>query len=115
LVVNGKDITDENYVMVDYANRNAQLPLTAILDEMDCEWGWEDANTFFFVLGTDRIILDLTQLHYGWIIPPGTKGGVRKVVGSEIIVDKTSLNVLLTNYGGSATINFDTYTIEITG
>ena len=113
LIVNGIDITEGNYVKVNEGHNNSKLPLTAILTALDIDWKWESDTLLRIDLKGEDMVLDLDHPQFDWTVPPGTLGGVRWVIDGEVIVDGTSLKLLLRNLDIIMTTDYDTNTVLI--
>ena len=114
LIVNGKDITADNYVKINIRYGNGSVPLTAVLTELGIPWEWESSTKLRIGTGELARVLDTTLPSYAWLIPPGTQGGVRMVMDGEIIIDIQSLYVgYLRSQGITCEIDCATKTIRI--
>ena len=113
LIVYGEDITSKCPIAIDLSQKNPGLPLTLILDDLNCLWRWENENIFSFDLGGERFVLDITKTNFGWLKPAGASSAIRMVVNDEIIIDALSLFWLLRDYGHYLYIDTDLNVVGI--
>ena len=114
LIVNGKDISDKNYVRIDLQNREAELPLTAILKEFGAEINWKDSKTVEITYEEENLILGEGFEDLGLPIPPGTTNAVRKIIDNELIVDSTSAqDIFFYVFGAKINTDYDALIVYV--
>ena len=95
LLVNGRDLSYEAYVCMDYERESAELPLLAILKELGAEVCWNDTHTVTVTYGDKTLDFDTRDEYFGVLIPPGTTNAIRRVENNELFFDDESVRVLL--------------------
>jgi hypothetical protein len=97
LIVNGKDITAGNYVVLN--QEDAELPFTAIMKELGAKIDWKNKTQGLMFFNHKIYILDtencsLLDKEKGWdclLTPPGGFHP-HKLVGVELIIGSARLN-----------------------
>ena len=93
LFIDGKEI--EYDCVINKETREAELPLLTIVNELGAETEWLSSTKVRISYDDDETELDTKEDMFGWYIPPGTIGAVRKVEQNEIIMDSTSVCALI--------------------
>ena len=96
LFIDGKEI--EYDCVINKETREAELPLLTIVNELGAETKWLSSTKVRISYDGDETELDTKEDMFGWYIPPGTIGAVRKVEQNEIIMDSTSVCALIVNW-----------------
>ena len=116
LVVNGKDITEGNYVVINYAKKNAEVPFLAIMRELGYKVEFtHNANTGLYAaqIGESDLFLTSTKEDFG-IDTGNSDGYTRKIENDDFIFDVESLFTWL--YWGwdiDIEVDFDTGTVYV--
>lgn len=114
LIINSKDITCGNYVMIDPNNQNTVLPLSVVINELGGSVTWKNEKTVEIRFKENAFELNIEKDDYGIPIPPGTSNAVRQVIGKEIYFDGNSIQKLLANMAGARiTVDYDSSIIYI--
>lgn len=95
LIVNGKDITEGNYVSIDDEYGTAEVPVTAIMEELGAEVTWQSDTKVVIMHNGREIVIDMNEEMYGLPFPPGARNCERKKVGDDIIFDDNSAIVYM--------------------
>lgn len=116
LIVNGKDITDDVYVMIDYDTETVELPFLAIIEELGAEVEWKNNDVVIVTYNGMSQEIDTKDSDFGIAFPPG--GGnskyVRKIVNEDLIIDHISvISALKFTFNASVTIDYDEAVIII--
>lgn len=91
LIVNGKDITEGNYVKIDYENQQAEIPVLAICRELGADIKW--IGKIAIISYNDKMqIVDTTVSDFGLLILPGSSKAVRKMSGGDAIIEDDSFS-----------------------
>ena len=121
LLVNGQDISKENYVYIDKDERTAYIPLLAILKALGAQIDIQADEVTIIYHGT-TYILDfetyyLTEKGGASLSlvapPPGATTCYYERLGDEFIIDTLSATYFLKIIGTTMTINYDTCVIEV--
>jgi hypothetical protein len=122
LIVNGRDITSETYVRINYEYQNAELPIIAILKEFGAEVEWKDQTIVNITYKGYDFVLDTVKGTFTQVgddlnafeIPPGTKHAVSYRIGDEFVIDNNSSWDLIVNFmGAKIDIDYEAGVIEI--
>ncbi len=122
LIVNGKDITDSNFVLLNYTSEYAALPLTAIAEELGAEAVWHSRykttityNDKNYTLNVPCCTLCDEKESFNEIaLPPGTNhGAFYMAYGREFIIDSDSFCRFLQTMGAEIDIDYDSAIITI--
>ena len=114
LYVKGREITSKSYVWISHQNRNSELPLLAILNELGADISWENEHIVSIKIEETIVNIDTEMDDFGITVPPGTTSAVRKIVNGEIIMDGDSVNVLLKHIAGiNVVVDYETSVIII--
>ncbi len=106
LVINGKNITDDNYVNYNNEYDCFELPLIAILKELGAEIKWLDEKTVSIIIYDKTYVLNteecsLTEINSTFnlfqIAPGDTHGVFSKRVENEFVIDSDSLKLFFIN------------------
>ncbi|MBQ6839230.1 MAG: hypothetical protein IJO45_00880 [Oscillospiraceae bacterium] len=122
LIVNGTDITDGNYVRIDYANKSAELPVIAIAKELDANILWLPCKPYpikescvvkiSFMEGC--LELDTSKTDFRFSTNVESPAAVRKIIGNEIVMDSGSLQGLFFHgFKTNIRIDFDAAIVYI--
>ncbi len=101
LIINGKDITNGNYVRINHAKHYAEIPFTTVIQELGAKVEWKDDSKAVVKYDGRKYILNTNEgtLVEKWdkhklnqIMPAGGQQHkvVCKVVDNELIVDSNS-------------------------
>lgn len=93
LVVNGKDITEGNYVRIDRTARYAEIPITVIFEELgfDVQIEYDQEKDSYAVSIDGDVFVDTQYDDYGIYIDYGARSYVRSIIDDQIIVDSNSV------------------------
>ena len=116
LIVNGKDLTSSTYVYLHRDIKEAELPLTVILQELGADLRRLDDTIIVVKFGDSEQIIVISLFDFGLPQTPGSRLFVRKIVNNEVIMDKTSATIYIVHWmGAEMTINYEDRIIEIKG
>jgi hypothetical protein len=89
LIVNGQDITEGNYVRINHAYCNAEIPVIIIFQEL----GYDvEVNTDGeVIIDNDYVLLKTKEQDFGIAIYDTEPSAVRKVLDGEFVVDVFSV------------------------
>ena len=125
LIVNGTDISADNYVYLHDKTSNyrvAELPLTAVMQALGATVEWENQNSSIITFNNDVYILDTTKSS---LVRQGTEENMiaaayglphdpyYKLIDDEFIVDSDTIQWLIQNMGATIKIDYDTHIIYI--
>lgn len=122
LVVNGRDITAESYVRIDYEKHYAEIPFIAVVTNLGAEFKWKNSKVAIITLNNKEYILNLNKKSlitngstFNIIdLPPGTKhGAFFKKFDDEIVIDSDSIAHFIYLIGARIMVNYDTSIISI--
>lgn len=120
LIVNGKDITDGNYVYLYETDRefssDADIPLSAILRELGATVEWQDETKVVITHSAynGSLTFDTSDEFFGVLIPPGGKVRVtRKVYNNEIVMDNSSATLYIRAAGAMVRYDYTNMVIEV--
>jgi hypothetical protein len=114
LIVNGKDITEGNYVHVYNRNKRAAIPISAVLREVGVSVNWANDTIVTFEYGVYRDIMDTSLPCLGFKRPPGGYSGFTvDVINGEIIMDVVTGKYLLLQMGLQCYVDADKRIVEI--
>ncbi len=111
LIVKGKDITNEAYVHIN-DEKISELPITAIMRELGATVQWKDKEVII-TYENNTTILDTEKSHFGIMLPPGSKGAIRKIINGEIILDASSAKQIIYPTGSKISVDYDNNIITI--
>lgn len=112
LIVNGKDITSENYVHLVEEYQEVEIPVTAVMKELGAEVEWKGKKVTITHNGYQRVI-DTTQQAFGMPRPPCSAYCCRKMIDGEVVIDSVSAGGMIRWMGAQISINVDEKIIEI--
>ena len=113
LIVNGKIMTNSDFVAIDVQNRNATIPLLAVFQELGAQILWENESVVSICFGDFTFTLDTSKEHFDLLIPPGTVGAVRQKRNQEIIIDTVSARGLLRSCNVDIDVDIEAKVIQI--
>ena len=120
LIVNGKDITDGNYVYLYETDRefssDADIPLSAILRELGATVEWQDETKVVITHSAynGSLTFDTSDEYFGVLPPPGGKVRVtRKVYNNEIVMDDASAMLYIRAAGAMVRSDYTNMVIEV--
>lgn len=117
LIVNGNDISEGNYVRIDYGAKNAHLPLTAVLKALgyDAELKYDEiTDSYAVIIDDDTEFLNTQQEDFGFPMDAGDTDSVRRIVDDEIIIDSDAIfTVMYWGYFAEIEIDYSTNTVYI--
>ncbi len=124
LIVLGKDITEETKVFIHKDKGYAELPFTAILEELGATVDRNRSKTDFFIFyGSDEYklvglgcVLYLNSGLENWLqFPSGEyySGFQGEVKGGEFMVNHRLTGLIFERFGVTCIVDYDTMTIEI--
>lgn len=114
LIVNGKELSSKHYIYLHKESQNIELPITAIFKALGAEVKWQ-GKTVIITHNNETLTLDTEEVDFGLLVPPGSRFCVRKVVDSDIIIDRTTAaGILYHGMGANIKVNYDEKTVEIT-
>lgn len=89
LIVNGVDITDGNYVRINHREKNAEIPILAILCALgyDAQMRYNEERDNYEAVINGEIYYSTATENYGIPFRIGEKGCVRKIENNDFIVD----------------------------
>jgi len=94
LIVNGVDITEENYVYIDHEAFNAHIPVTAVFQALgyNAEFRYDETtDSYAIIIDNSIILMDTREEDFGWYIPNGVESCIRQISENDLIVDTQSL------------------------
>lgn len=121
-IVNGKDISSENFVSINYEEQYAELPLIAITEALGGEVEWVSNKKVFILFNGTNYILNPTKKtlkqkrdSFNMIaLPPGAQHGACYQIGDEeFIIDSDCLRYFLRLLGAKITIHYETASVII--
>lgn len=100
LIVDGKDITEGNYVYINHEQSNAELPVIAIVKALGGKVEWlpckpypiKDRCIVAITLNGATAKYDTSASDFGIGFLTGVSGLARKVMGNEVIIDSRTLD-----------------------
>ena len=114
LIVNGKDITEGNYVYINVEKEQAEVPLLAIVKELGAEVVWIDENIVEISYEDKSFQIDKRDKDFGYEIPPGGGRKVRKAVEHDLIFDDQSIMPILRELTNSyISVDFENLKVEV--
>lgn len=114
LIVNGKDITDKVYVMIDSKTESDEVPFTSIVKELGATVEWKNENVVSIEYDGIVVDIDTSKEWFGEPCPPGTPKCTRRVVNGELIFDSDSIRGYLKNwFNASITVDYDQAIITV--
>ena len=114
LIVNGKDITEGNYVYIDVEKEQAEVPLLAIVKELGAEVEWIDENIVEISYGDKSKQIDKNDKFLGIMIAPGGKSAVRKQIDNDFIYDNGSIfRMLRAWFNADITVDYKKMIVEV--
>ena len=112
IVVNGKDLATNHLCKYNSYSGEAEIPLLSVLRELGAEIKWQGKNKVKVIYNDKTLELSPSKSNFGITVPPGTTGAVRRICGSELIVDDTSSRVIIKAIiDVTITMDYDTLTI----
>lgn len=107
IVVNGTDITNNQYFRYKYHETQTEIPLLAVLAELGADLMISTDNKEVLVRYKDfEKVLYLDANSFGILVVPGTRNWVAEIRNSVLIVDTSVSRYMLPNYF-NAQITFD--------
>ena len=94
LIVNGKDITENNYVRINSAY-SARIPLLITMKTLGADVTKEE-NIVTINHNEKSVTLDISSFYLGILVPPGGEG-FREIINGDLIFDDASVRGLLKN------------------
>lgn len=122
LIVNGRDITAESYVRIDYEKHYAEIPFIAVVTNLGAEIKWKNSNVAIITSNNKEYILNLNKKSlitnestFNIIdLPPGARhGAFLKEINDEFVIDNDSITHFIHLLGARITVNYDTAIINI--
>ena len=124
LLVNGKDISSENYVFLNHDDGYADLPLTAIAEALGASVEWKDETTATIAHKGKQYILDTEQYFLReknensvedfLLIPPGAVNVVRgRIIGDDFVISNVVIRRFITRLGAKISIDYDASIVYI--
>ena len=123
LFVNGKDISDDNYVYMSHLYKHTGVPMVSILEELGAKVRWQSDTTADIYINDEKYILDTSEntlqkpgSDWNYInILPGTKNGYEyTMVDGEYTVDGSYLAWFLKSIGINMDIDYEESVITVT-
>ena len=114
LVVNGKDITEGNYVYINVEKEQAEVPLLAIVKELGAEVVWIDENIVEISYEDKSFQIDKNDKYLGFMIAPGGKPAVRKQIDNDFVYNSGAiLSLLRTWFNADITVDYKKMIVEV--
>ena len=116
LIVNGKDITERVYVMIDYNTKTVSIPFLTVVEELGADVNWKNRDIVTVTYNGISQDLDAGDPSFGISSPPGCEPDdfVRMRVKDDLIFDLTSVNgAFKLTFNASVTVNYDESVIII--
>lgn len=122
LIVNGVDITEGNYVYINHEEKNAELPVTAIVKALGGSVQWypcepypiKDRCIVALTLNGSTKTYDTSKSDFGIGYLEGVSGLTRKVLGSEIVIDRETIYTSFYHlFNTTIVIDFDQSTVYV--
>lgn len=124
LLVNGKDISSENYVFLNYEYHYADLPLIAIVKALGGEAEWEEEmiatieyNGKQYILNAEQYALvekDQNAVQNFFAPPPGAIHGLGgQIIGDEYVISSVVIKRFITRLGAKISIDYDASIVYI--
>ena len=116
LVVNGKDITEGNYVRIDRTARYAEIPIAVILEELgyDVLVEYDQDKDSYAVITDEFVFVDTQYEDFGIRIGNGVRNYVRSIIDGQIIVDSNSVfTQMYWMYNAEIEVDYTTNTVYI--
>lgn len=89
LIVNGRDITEDNYVRINHTLKNAEIPVLAVFRELGYDVKVESNG--HVILDNDYVLLETLQPDFGHPMGYEGEGAVRKKLDGEFVIDYWSV------------------------
>ena len=112
LIVNGKDITEGNYVGFNTEHQVAENPLIAIMEELGVEVK-RTGKTFTFTYNEKQHVIDTREGALGIPVLPGSTYSCRQRVLKDIVVDHPTMSVILRWVDATLRVDYDEKTVTI--
>lgn len=114
LFVEGTNITDGNYVIINDSEKYAEIPILAVLRCYGATINNASDHAIMISLNGIEFTLYTDRQDLGIAIMPGGSTSVRKIVNNDLIFDNHSIRVLLRNIGNiNITIDYENMEIWI--
>jgi hypothetical protein len=124
LIVNGKDITEDNYVKLHKEQRYAELPLVAIMQALGADVDWKTEEIAELTLYETKYVLDIrnnslvvedggNDFKYNIITPPPGSSVQYKTMERELIIEHIVIRDLLDMLSMTMTLNYQDMSIII--
>lgn len=117
LIVNGKDITDGNYVRINKTSGYAELPVIAVFKALgyDAEMQYDQNTDSYAVIVEDNTEFLNTQCNdFGFPPGVGDTDYVRRIMDNEIVIDSDAIDtVMYWGYSTEIDIDYDSNTVYI--
>ena len=113
LIVNGRELSLNNYFHMDAENLTIDIPITAIMKELGAKVEWKSETKVVISHGDVERVMDITDTFFGILVPPGSRHWCREVINGEIVVDYISVRGWILGMGADFKIDFDTMTTKI--
>ena len=122
LIVNGKNVTNDNYVHLNQEKKYAEIPLITVLENLDIQVEWKSQSIAHFFIGDKEYELNTTLgtlIEVGgssniFKIPPGAEHGLYyNGIGENFVIDSDSSAVVFYLLNAIVDINYETSTIII--
>ena len=114
LIVNGKDITEGNYVYINVEKEQAEVPLLAIVKELGAEVEWIDENIVEISYEDKSKQIDKNDKFLGIMIAPGGKPAVRKQIDNDFVYNSGAIFSLLRAwFNADITVDYKKMIVEV--
>lgn len=97
LIVNGQDITEDNHVVINHDQKNAEIPILAIFRALghDAQMCVDEHGIYQAVIDQSIVLLDSRSPDFGLELNYNEKGSVRERTDDDFIIDTTSISTKL--------------------
>ena len=113
LIVNGNDISSKCYFKIYKSEQYAEIPVTAVLEELGAKVEWND-NIVTITYNDIVLSYNTSDGDYGYYAPPGANNITRKIVNGDMIFEDDSAHVLIRAlFGLLTTVDYENMIIEI--
>lgn len=96
VMVDDKEIDTDGYAKINYFYRNSEIPLICTLKELGANLEYKTDDIIMIEYDGISTQIDISKSDFGILVQPGDRGIVRKKINDELIVDSTSLDILVT-------------------
>jgi len=118
LIVNGKDITSDNYIKIHY--RYAEFPLVETIKALGAKVEWQSKTTALVTYNNKKYIIDTIEYSFAEIgsidniieTPPGGYS-FYQVIGDDFILDSDLMKYVVNYMGANINIDYENLTITI--